>query len=102
MRNGLDGGGVWFGHKIRLRRIVFFFLDHAVPIGNATAVDFNFLEHPPDVLMTGEHKQLVPLLGKFAQDRTSGFGTPRVEVYEDVVENHRQMNTTPTVCGDER
>ncbi len=90
--------GHWFG----LRLFWDFFLDLTVAVGNAPAVDFYFLEHPPNVFMAGEHEQLMSLLGKLAEHRASGPGAAGVEIYKDVIEDHRQVDTATAVRRNER
>ena len=63
--------------------------DLAKSIGNFACVDFQLLEHSPNMLVAREHEQLVPLLGKVAQYGASRSGPAGVEIHEYVVENHR-------------
>ena len=79
-----------------------FLFDFAVAVRNSPRIDFEILEHPPHVLVAGEHEKLMALLGEVAKHGARSLGAAGIEVDEHVVEDHRQMDAATGVRGDER
>ena len=83
--------GFWLG----LRLLALGFLDllqrQLVPRQRAD-IDLRRLEDPHDVLVAGEHQDLMTvLLGKVTQQCSGGFHAAGVEVHEHVVQHQRQL-----------
>ena len=98
-------GGDRRGHNHRLgHRLSFRLLGNlrtfAQAVRDPAAIDFDLLEHAPHVFVAGEYQELVTLLGEITQHRASGSRAAGVEVYEYVVEDHRQVDAAAAIRGD--